>query len=63
MSTMGRSADRAAEQERRWRSRLEQKKIRLSHELNFVINTLADESTTDSVARALCLKVLLGWRL
>jgi hypothetical protein len=62
MSTMGREVDQAAERERNWRRRLEAKKIKLSHAINFVINTLANASISDSAARAISLNVLLRWR-
>jgi hypothetical protein len=63
MSTFGRAADRAAELERQWRRRLEAKKIKLSHALNFVINMLADANIPDSAARALALRILIRWLL
>jgi hypothetical protein len=62
MSTMGREANRAADQGRQHRRRLEASTIRLTHALGFAINTLQDPSIADGDARSAALKVLTRWR-
>lgn len=62
MSTFGRAADRAAEQERRHRRSLAEKRIKLSHALTFVIDTLEDKDIADNEARIVALKVLARLR-
>jgi hypothetical protein len=62
MSTFGREADQAAERERRWRRALDEKKIRLSNAIAFVIGTIEDQVIPDADKLRLALSVLRKWR-
>ena len=61
MSTMGRAADRAAEQRRRYERSLDDKRIRLGRAIRFAIGTLTDISILDADARRMALQVLSKW--
>jgi hypothetical protein len=59
MSTLGKSADRAAERERRWKRSLAETEIRLKDVVAFAVAVLSDYGLADDVVRALALNALL----
>lgn len=58
MSTFGRSADRAAERERRWRRSLADHEIKIADAVRFAVVVLSDYGLADDVVRALALDAL-----
>jgi len=62
MSTFGREADQAAERKRQWQRALDEKKIRLSHAIGFVIDTIEDQTIADADKLRIAASVLRRWR-
>jgi hypothetical protein len=61
MSTLGKAADQAWAQKRRYERDLADKRIRLGDAIRFAIDTLRDGAIADGAARSLALRTLVNW--